>query len=110
MGKNYEVKRKKEERKKINRNVICLGEMAVRFLNRLCNRLLTGERIPRVWRKSILVPIFKIKGDAQNFSIYGGIKLISHSLNMCERIVEARLRGVVEISEQQLDSCQEKAL
>ena len=79
----------------------CLGEMALKFLTRLCNKILAGERMPGEWRKSILVPIFKNKGDAQNCSNYRGIKLISHSLKIWERIVEARLRSLVEISDQQ---------
>ena len=79
----------------------CLGEMAVRFLNSLCNRILAGERMPEEWRKSTLVPIFKNKGDVMNCGNYRGIKLLSHSMKIWERIVEARLRSVVEISEQQ---------
>ena len=80
---------------------ICLGDMAVRFLTRLFNRILEGERMPEEWRKSILVPIFKNKGDAQSCTNYCGIKLISHSLKIWERVIEARLRRMVTISEQQ---------
>ena len=80
---------------------LCLGEIAVRFFKKLCNRILNGEKMPREWRESILVPIFKNKGDAQNCSNYRGIKLISHGMKIWERIVEARLRGLVRISEEQ---------
>ena len=80
---------------------ICLGDMAVRFLTRLFNRILEGERMPEEWRKSILVPIFKNKGDAQSCTNYRGIKLINHSLKIWERVIEARLRRMVTISEQQ---------
>ena len=79
----------------------CLGEMAVRFFTRLFNRILNGERMPEEWRKSTLVPVFKNKGDAQDCSNYRGIKLLSHGMKIWERIVEARLRSVVMISEQQ---------
>ena len=85
-----------------------LGDMAVRFLTRLFNRILEGERMPEEWRRSVLIPIFKNKGDAQNCSNYRGIKLISHSLKIWERVVEARLRMLVTISEQQYGSVQGK--
>ncbi|KAI5621396.1 gastrula zinc finger protein XlCGF28.1-like, partial [Silurus asotus] len=79
----------------------CLGEMAVEFLTRLFNRILEGEKMPEEWRRSVLVPIFKHKGDVQTCSNYRGIKLISHTMKLWERVVEARLREEVTICEQQ---------
>ncbi|KAJ8375265.1 hypothetical protein SKAU_G00058450 [Synaphobranchus kaupii] len=79
----------------------CLGEMAVEFLTRLFNNILESETMPEDWRRSVLVPIFKNKGDVQSCSNYRGIKLISHSMKLWERVVEARLREEVMISEQQ---------
>ncbi|KAK3537150.1 hypothetical protein QTP70_002600 [Hemibagrus guttatus] len=78
----------------------CLGEAAVEFLANLFNRVLESERMPEEWR-SVLVPIFKNKGDVQSCSNYRGIKLMSHTMKVWERVVEARLRKVVEICEQQ---------
>ncbi|KAK3515449.1 hypothetical protein QTP70_021407 [Hemibagrus guttatus] len=79
----------------------CLGEAAVEFLIGLFNRVLESERMPEEWRRSVLVPIFKNKGDVQSCSNYRGIKLMSHTVKLWERVVEARLRKVVEICEQQ---------
>ncbi|KAK3567025.1 hypothetical protein QTP86_008980 [Hemibagrus guttatus] len=79
----------------------CLGEAAVEFLASLFNRVLESERMPEEWRRSVLVPIFKNKGDVQSCSNYRGIKLMSHTMKLWERVVEARLRKVVEIYEQQ---------
>ncbi|KAK3568690.1 hypothetical protein QTP86_013449 [Hemibagrus guttatus] len=79
----------------------CLGEAAVEFLTSLFNRVLESERMPEEWRRSVLVPIFKNKGDVQSCSNYRGIKLMSHTMKLWERVVEARLRKVVEICEQQ---------
>ncbi|KAK3550945.1 hypothetical protein QTP70_010120 [Hemibagrus guttatus] len=67
----------------------------------LFNRVLESERMPEEWRRSVLVPIFKNKGDVQSCSNYRGIKLMSHTMKLWERLVEARLRKVVEICEQQ---------
>ncbi|KAK3506363.1 hypothetical protein QTP70_000997 [Hemibagrus guttatus] len=79
----------------------CLGEAAVEFLASLFNRVLESEKMPEEWRRSVLVPIFKNKGDVQSCSNYRGIKLMSHTMKVWERVVEARLRKVVEICEQQ---------
>ncbi|KAK3548620.1 hypothetical protein QTP70_015565, partial [Hemibagrus guttatus] len=79
----------------------CLGEAAVEFLASLFNRVLESERMPEEWRRSVLVPIFKNKGDVQSCSNYRGIKLMSQTMKVWERVVEARLRKVVEICEQQ---------
>ncbi|KAK3557295.1 hypothetical protein QTP70_026684, partial [Hemibagrus guttatus] len=79
----------------------CQGEAAVEFLTSLFNRVLESERMPEEWRRSVLVPIFKNKGDVQSCSNYRGIKLMSHTMKLWERVVEARLRKVVEICEQQ---------
>ncbi|KAK3575237.1 hypothetical protein QTP86_023435, partial [Hemibagrus guttatus] len=75
----------------------CLGEAAAS----LFNRVLESERMPEEWRRSVLVPIFKNKGDMQSCSNYRWIKLMSHTMKLWERVVEARLRKVVEICEQQ---------
>ncbi|KAK3525823.1 hypothetical protein QTP70_010325 [Hemibagrus guttatus] len=71
------------------------------FLTSLINRVLESERMPEEWRRSVLVPIFKNLGDVQSCSNYRGIKLMSHTMKLWERVVEARLRKVVEICEQQ---------
>ena len=59
------------------------------------------EGMPEEWRRSVLISIYKNKGDAQCCGNYTGIKLISHTMKVWERIIEARLRNRVEISKQQ---------
>ena len=43
----------------------CLGQLGVVTLCKLFNRIMTTECIPSAWQNSILVPIFKEKGDVQ---------------------------------------------
>ena len=57
--------------------------------------------MPEEWRRSVLIPIYKNKGDAQCCGNYRGIKLMSHTKKVWERIIETRLRDRVEISKQQ---------
>ena len=78
-----------------------MGKMGIEFLTRLFNRLLMGERMPEEWRRSVLIPIYKNKGDAQCCGKYKKIKLMSHTMKVWEIIIEARLRDRVEISKQQ---------
>ena len=43
----------------------CLGESALKFLTKLYNRTMESERMPEEWRDSMLIPIFKNKGEVQ---------------------------------------------
>ena len=79
----------------------CMGKIGIKFLTRLFNRLLMGERMPEESRMSVLIPIYKNKGDTQCCGNYRGIKLMSHMMKVWKRIIEGRLRDRVEISKQQ---------
>ena len=79
----------------------CMGEMGINFLTRLFYRLLMGGRMPEEWKRSVLISIYKNKGDAQCCGNYRGIKLMSHTMKIWERIIETRLRDRVDISKQQ---------
>ena len=79
-----------------------LGEEGIDVLWLLMKKVMDSERIPEKWRESILIPIFKEKGDVQSCENYRGIKLMSHTLKIFERILDGRLRQEVFIGRQQL--------
>ena len=79
----------------------CLGDEGIDWLTNLFNSILTSEEMPEEWRASTLVPIFKNKGDIQECKNYRGIKLMSHTMKMWERVIEKRLREEVTISDEQ---------
>ena len=79
----------------------CLGDIALEFLTKTVQDNDGSERMPEVWRDSVLIPIFKNKGDVQSCSNYRGIQLISHTMKLCERVVERRLRSDLTFREQQ---------
>ena len=41
----------------------CIGKMGIKFLTRLFNRLLVGERMPEEWRRSVFIPIYTISNS-----------------------------------------------
>ena len=79
----------------------CLGDEGIDWLTNLFNSILASEEMPEEWRASTLVPIFKNKGDIQECKNYRGIKLMSHTMKMWERVIEKRLRDEVTISDEQ---------
>ena len=47
------------------------------------------------------MPIYKNKGDIQSYENYRGIKLMSHTTKLWERVIENRLRKKTHILENQ---------
>ena len=48
------------------------------------------------WRQSIIIPIWKRKGDRRECSQYRGISLLSQSSKVFARILEKMIRYIVE--------------
>ena len=48
-----------------------------------------------------MVLIYKNKGDIQSYTNYRGIKLMSHTMKLWERVIEHRLRGTTRVSTNQ---------
>ena len=80
---------------------IALGNKGVEFLVNFFNRLLRGEKMPGKWRRSVLITLYKGKGDIKECGNYRRIKLVSHTMKLYERVIEARIRKEVMIAEQQ---------
>jgi hypothetical protein len=79
----------------------CLGDLAIVWLTKLFNNIYRLNKMPEEWRRSILVPIYKNKGDIQSCTNYRGIKLMSHTMKLWERVIEHRLRGTTRVSTKQ---------
>ena len=79
----------------------CLGQVGIKWLTDLFNKIWRTNKMPQDWRKNTIIPIYKNKGDAQDCSNYRGIKLMSHTMKLWERVIEFRLRRCTRISENQ---------
>ena len=78
-----------------------LGDIAIVWLTKLFNLIFRANKMPEEWRQSILVPIFKNKGDVQSCTNYRGIKLMSHTMKLWERVIEHRLRRMTSVTKNQ---------
>ena len=57
--------------------------------------------MPREWRASTVIPLHKNKGDVQDSNNFRGIKLLSYTMKLWERVIERGLRRDVAISDNQ---------
>ena len=53
------------------------------------------------WRTSTVIPLYRDKGDIQDCNNYQGIKLLSHTMKLWERVIEGKLRKGISILENQ---------
>ena len=65
-----------------------LGEDGVAWLTDFFNVIFKTAKMPQEWRYSTIIPLYKNKGDAQNCNNYRGIKLLSHTMKLWERVIE----------------------
>ena len=77
-----------------------IAELKPELLTYILQQIMANG-IPDSWKKSKLIPIFKNKGDILECNNYRGIKLMSHFMKLWERIIEARLREIVKIRDNQ---------
>ena len=78
-----------------------LGEEGIDMLWDLTNKIYQQEVMPEQWRESFIVPIYKEKGDIQDCANYRGIKLMSHTMKLWERIMDQRIREETSVGEEQ---------
>ena len=77
------------------------GEVGISVMVELCQRMLDGNRMPDEWQTSGLIPIFKAKGDDRNCNSYTGLKLLEHAVKIVEKVLERRIRELVNIDSMQ---------
>ncbi|GJZ77843.1 retrovirus-related pol polyprotein LINE-1 [Tanacetum coccineum] len=78
-----------------------LGDEGIFWLTSLFDKIFTSTKMPKEWRLSDVIPILKNKSDAQVCNNYRGIKLLSHTMKLWERVIERRLRRETTVFENQ---------
>ena len=71
------------------------GGVEIQVMVEICQKVLDGFGMPAEWALSIVVPIFKRKGDIRNCNCYCVVKFLEHGMNVVERVLEKTLRGSV---------------
>ena len=72
------------------------GEAGVERLWRVCRTVWKDGIAPMEWRQSIIIPIWKRKGDRRECSRYRGISQHSQPSKVFARILENRIRYIVD--------------
>ena len=77
------------------------GDTGTQWLLDLCNFIVKEGSIPVDWKSSVVLPIYKGKGDPMECGSYRGIKLLEHAMKLVERIFEHRIRQQIKIDDMQ---------
>jgi len=75
--------------------------IGTQWLLDLCSGNVKEGVIPEDWKSSVILSIYKGKGDPMECGSYRGIKLLEHAMQMVERIFECRIRQQIEIYDMQ---------
>ena len=81
--------------------IIASGKFGVGVMKELCQRVFDGKGMQEEWKTSVVVPVFKGKGDVMDCGAYRGVKLLEHAMKIVERELENRIRGLVTIDDMQ---------
>ena len=81
--------------------IIASGEIGLKVIMELCQRVLDGRGMPDEWETSGIVPIFKGKGNVMSCGSYRGVKLLEHVIKTVERVLERRMQTLVNLNKMQ---------
>ena len=73
------------------------GAAGISYITHLFNLIIRERKIPSDWDKSVILNLFKGKGDATDRGNYRGLKLLEHSMKLFEQVIEQYVRNVVNI-------------
>ena len=81
--------------------IVASGEIEVKVMMELCQGVLNGRGMHGKWKTSVIVPIFKGKGDVMSCGSYRGAKLLEHAMKIVGRVVERQIRTRVNLTKTQ---------
>ena len=81
--------------------IIASGTFGVGVMKKLCQRVFDRKGMPEEWKTSVVVTIFKGKGDVMDCGVYRGVELLEHATKIVERVLENRIRELVKTDEMQ---------
>src|SRR5678815_1135861 len=72
------------------------GEMVIDWIWKLSNKAFMESIVPRDWKRAVIVPLYKDKGDKCNSRNYRGISVLSVVGKIYAGILVERVRRVTE--------------
>jgi len=78
-----------------------IGNIGTQWILDLCNGIVKEGCIPEDWKSSMVLPIYKGKGDPMECGSYRGIKFLEHAMKVLGRIFENRIRQQIDIDDMQ---------
>ena len=77
-------------------------EVSVNQLRKIFEQIILNEKCSKEWEDSDTEVVYKGKGDALDCGYYRGIRLLEHSMKVWKKVLEARLREIITINQNQL--------
>ena len=77
------------------------GDTGTQWILHLCNGTVKERSIPEDWKSSVVLPIYKGKGDPMECGSYRAIKLLEQAVKVVERIFEHRIRQQIDTDDMQ---------
>ena len=74
----------------------CLGEEGLKWLTEFFNVIFRTTKMPREWRFSTVIHLYKNKCDIKGCNNYKGIKLLSYTMELRKRMI---VEGYLDIRE-----------
>ena len=75
------------------------GGVGIQVMAEICQKVQDGYGMPAEWSLSIVVPIFKGKGDIWKCNCYRAVKLLEHGMKAVEMVLEKKLCRIVYVDE-----------
>ena len=67
------------------------GQMGVNVLRKLGQYILDGVGMLTEWKSSVIIPLYKNKGDVRDCGSYRKIKILERRMKITERVFEKKL-------------------
>ena len=81
--------------------VVTSGEIGVKVMMELFQRVSDGRGMPDEWKTTVIVPIFKGKGDVMSCGSYRGVKMLQHAVKIVEKVLDRRIQILINLNKMQ---------
>ena len=81
------------------------GESITGELTRVFSGIVDEGEIPKEWKNSVTVPIYKGKGDALECGKYREIRLVEYEMKLFKKVLEEKLKKLEKVAGRQFGFC-----